>query len=64
MMSTAVSQILNAFDALPDKQQHEAAVEILRRVKAEGDLSDEALVELADDLFQAMDADEARHAAS
>jgi predicted HAD superfamily phosphohydrolase len=63
-MSTAVSQILSAFEALSDKQQHEAAVEILRRVKPEGDVSDEGLVELADDLFQAMDADEARHAES
>ena len=60
---TTVGQILNAFDTLPSKQQHEAAVEILRRVKAEGDVTDDALVGLADDLFQVMDAEEARDAA-
>ena len=39
--------------------------EILRRasVGAQGDLPEEALVEAADELFRALDAEEARHAA-
>jgi predicted HAD superfamily phosphohydrolase len=64
MMSTAVREILNAFDGLPNEQQHEAAIEILRRVKPAGDVSDDVLVQLADELFQKMDADEANDAAS
>jgi hypothetical protein len=39
-------------------------VEILRRVSAtaEGDVPERALVEAADDLFRALDAEEAGHA--
>ena len=60
---TTVNQILNAFDTLPAEKQHEAAIEILRRFRSDGDVTDEALVGLADELFQTMDADEARDAA-
>jgi hypothetical protein len=60
----AVQQVVAAFDALPDCDKHFAAVEILRRASAgsEGDVSEAALVEAADELFRALDAEEASHA--
>ena len=65
-MTAADRQLLNSFDALAASEQHQAAVEILRRVpaSAEGDLSDQCLLEVADELFRTMDAEEARHAKS
>ena len=65
-MTTAVHNLLNSYDALPPAEQHEAAVEILRRaaLAATGDVPEAALNELADELFQNLDAEEARHAAS
>jgi hypothetical protein len=63
-MTPAVQQILNAFDSLPDADKYQVAVEILRRVSVfgEGDLPDSALVEVADELFRALDTEEERHA--
>jgi hypothetical protein len=63
-MTTAVQQLLESFDALPEADKHQAAVEILRRVSPpiEGDLPEIALVEAADELFRALDAEEADHA--
>jgi hypothetical protein len=63
-MTTAVQQLLNTFDALPEADKHQAVVEILRRVSVpvEGDLPESALVEAADELFRALDAEEAGHA--
>ena len=63
-MNPAVQQLLDAFDALPAADKHRAAVEILRRTSspAEGDLPEAALVEAADELFRALDAEEAGHA--
>ncbi|HTU17222.1 MAG TPA: hypothetical protein VMG10_04110 [Gemmataceae bacterium] len=65
-MTTAVQEFLNAFDSLSEADKHQAAVEILRRVSpfGEGDLPESALVEVADELFRALDAEEARHAQS
>ncbi len=65
-MSAAVRQLLNSFEALPAAEKHVAAVEILRRASADddGDISESALVEIAEDLFRGLDADEARDAAS
>jgi hypothetical protein len=64
-MSAAVPQLLDSFDALTEVDQHQAAVEILRRFASTGagDLPEEALVKAADELFRALDAEEARHAA-
>src|SRR5262249_48970263 len=64
LMTAAVQQLLNAFDSLPEADKHQAAVEILRRVSpsAEGDLPESALVEAAEELFLALDAEEARNA--
>ena len=63
-MTAAVQQLLVAFDALPDADKNQAAVEILRRValSAEGDVPDEDLVAAADELFRGLDAEEAAHA--
>lgn len=61
-MTTAVQQLLNAFDSLPEADKHQVAIEILRRWVPEGNLPESALVEIADELFCALDAEEARHA--
>ncbi len=63
-MSGNVRQLLDAFDALPPGEKHEAAVEILRRYAgaARGDVSEDTLVEAADELFRALDDEEAGHA--
>lgn len=63
-MSVAAKQLLDSFDALPDLDKHQVAVEILRRLTGSvaGDLPDEALVEAADELFRALDVEEAAHA--
>jgi hypothetical protein len=59
-MSGAVQHILNAFDGLPEADKYRVAVEILRRVSksTEGDLTELALVHAADELFQALDAED------
>ena len=63
-MTSAVQQLLESFDALPEADRHRAAVEILRRAlpASEGDLPDSALVAAADELFRALDAEEAADA--
>ncbi len=60
-MSAVVQHILESFDALTEADKHQVAVEILRRWTSvgTGDLSEEALVEVADELFRALDAEEA-----
>jgi hypothetical protein len=54
-------QVLESFDALPDADKHGAAVEILKRVSmvTQGDVPDSVLIETADELFCALDAEEA-----
>lgn len=63
-MDNAVQQLLASFDALPKAEQHRAAVEILRRAlpTADGDIPEAGLIEAAEDLFLALDAEEAAHA--
>ena len=63
-MTIAAEQFLNSFDSLPEADKHAVAVEILRRVSssAPDDLSDETLIATADDLFLALDAEEAKNA--
>ncbi|HEV3256012.1 MAG TPA: hypothetical protein VG013_03965 [Gemmataceae bacterium] len=53
-MTPAVQQLLDSFDALPAAARHRAAVGILRRVSASA--------EAADELFRALDAEEAGNA--
>jgi predicted HAD superfamily phosphohydrolase len=61
-MTTAVKALLNSFDALSQSEQHEAAIELLRRVTTPLELSDEALVESADEVFRELDEREASDA--
>ena len=63
-MTSAGQQLLESFDALPEADRHRAAVEILRRAlpAAAGDLPESALVAAADELFRALDAEEAADA--
>lgn len=63
-MSTAVQQLLNAFDALSDADKHEAAAEVLRRVlrSVPAELPEDSLVAAAEELFLELDAREARDA--
>ncbi len=61
-MSAAAQQLLDSFDALPEADKHQVAVAILRRFAGAGDLPEEALAGAADELFRALDAEEARHA--
>jgi hypothetical protein len=58
-MTTAVQLLLDSFDALSETERQEAAVEILRRVTLEGELPEQAHVEVADELFRMLDAEEA-----
>lgn len=61
-MATA-QQLLDSFNALPDHDKHQVAVEILRRfADVEGDLPEGALVGEADELFRGLEAEEADHA--
>jgi hypothetical protein len=63
-VETTVQQLLESFDALPEADKQRVAVEILRRASAvvEGDAPETVLVEVADELFRALDAEEAGHA--
>jgi hypothetical protein len=62
-MTIAVQSLLETFDGLSDRERQEAAVEILRRVtSSEGELTDDALVDVADDLFRLLDSEEAADA--
>jgi hypothetical protein len=59
----AVQQILDSFDALPEADKHRVAVEILRRDPTiHGDVPEAGLIETADELFCALDAEEAANA--
>lgn len=63
-MSTKVEALLHGYDSLTNLEKHEAAVEILKRSMAEdyAEVPDSTLVELADELFQALDQAEAKNA--
>jgi hypothetical protein len=59
-----VQQLLDSFDVLPETDKRQVVVEILRRFPSAGagELPEEALVGAADELFRALDAEEARYA--
>jgi len=58
-MPLTAQQILIAFDALPDVDQDAIVKELLSRSTfGNGEVTDEALVELTDELFQMYDAEE------
>jgi hypothetical protein len=61
LMTTEVRNLLRSFDSLPDSEKRELAAEILRR-SVRFDLlplSDEDLTKAADDIFLAIDREEA-----
>ena len=62
-MTDRGSQLLNAFDALPPNDRREVAAAVLRRVldEAPTEVSDEALVMAAEELFVDLDAAEGEH---
>lgn len=63
-MSTAVRDLLSTYESLPQSEQHEASVAILRHLLATDyrDVSDLALTQAADELFQDLDATESADA--
>jgi hypothetical protein len=60
-MTSAVRDILRSFQSLSDAEKHEAASLLLRQVVQgeAGDVGDEALVAVAEELFLDLDAREA-----
>jgi hypothetical protein len=59
-MSERVSHLLDLFYAMPEPERQSAVVEILRRSPlGEPDIPDAGLDALADELFAALDAEEA-----
>jgi len=60
-MTTDVRDLLRSFDSLPDSDKRELAAEILRRSVRFDPLpfSDEELTKAADDIFSAIDREEA-----
>jgi hypothetical protein len=60
-MTAIVRQLLDSFDRLPVADQHEAAIEILRRSLPFNfpPLDDQTLIQSAEDLFLNLDAREA-----
>jgi hypothetical protein len=64
IVTAAVQQVVDSFDALSEGDKHQAAVEILRRFArdAAGDLAESTLVEAADELFGALDKEETANA--
>lgn len=61
-MTQAARELLITFEALSPAEQQEVTVEILRRAGPAGELSEEALDELAGELFRSYDAEEAARA--
>lgn len=59
-MSDAAAQLLATFESLPEKEQHELLMVILRRSGElpEKMVSDDQLVGIADALFQTLDLEE------
>ena len=65
-LDRSVRAVLESFDALSEAEQHEVLIEVLRRVARPGisQVSDDALLSLADGLFQELDQREATDAQS
>ena len=60
-MTTAVKELLNTFDALPDPEKHEAATQLRRRViiGESVDALEDVLVFASEELFLELDDREA-----
>jgi hypothetical protein len=61
-MTSAVRDLLRSFQALSDAEKHEATSLLLKQVVQgeAGDVGDDALVAVAEELFLGLDAKEAR----
>jgi hypothetical protein len=58
-MTPTAQTFLESFDALSEDERMEVAAEILRRVTcAQGELPEQALVDVADQVFCLLDAEE------
>src|SRR5437868_2666435 len=64
LMSKAGRQLLKSFDSLPDADKHQVALTILRQFlpAEQGGLPESALLDAAEQLFKALDAEETSHA--
>ena len=60
-MTKAALELLMTFDVLSPVDQVEVTAAILRRTASSDALSEDALHELADELFRSYDAEEAAH---
>lgn len=60
-MTPTVEKLLISFEQLTESEKHELAIEVVRRTDIFGspDLSDDALALAAEDLFLALDQEEA-----
>ncbi len=65
-MTETAAQLLATFESLPPEEKHELLTEMLRRSGElpESFLSEDNYVELADELFQILDAEESNVAQS
>ena len=63
-MTQAAQRIIAEFEALSPQEQHEVAVEVLRRSAGEDELTDGTLDQLADELFLSCEAEESAQDAS
>ena len=63
-MNAAVQAFLDTFDDLPDAEQYQVAIEILRRAArfSTDELPDEGLIAAADEIFRELEAHEAADA--
>jgi hypothetical protein len=61
-MTDLANRVLQAFDALSVADRHEVSVEVLRRVidDAPSEISEDALIIAAEELFLELDANSAR----
>ena len=59
-MTDTATQLLATFESLPEQEQHESLISMLRLSGELPDtlVSDEQLVGIADELFQTLDAEE------
>jgi hypothetical protein len=63
-MNASIETLLDSFDRLPDDDKRQAAAEILKRSVAMDlpALEDDALVEVADQVFLSLDREETKRA--
>jgi hypothetical protein len=61
-MTLSGHNLLSAFDTLPPAEQHQVAVEILRRSASMDELTTDALDELAAEVFRSYDDEESSRA--